>query len=85
MGQKVHPIGFRLGFNKTWSSNWFARRDFADLLHEDLLLRTYIKKTLYHAGISKITIERWGAGAFPVVGDLVVDRCAFDRILLGGG
>ncbi len=58
MGQKVHPIGFRLGFNKTWSSNWFARRDFADLLHEDLLLRAYIKKTLYHAGVSKITIER---------------------------
>ena len=58
MGQKVHPTGFRLGFNKTWSSNWFARRDFADLLHEDLLLRRYIKKTLYHAGVSKITIER---------------------------
>ena len=58
MGQKVHPTGFRLGFNKTWSSNWFARREFADLLHEDLLLRQYIKKTLYHAGVSKITIER---------------------------
>lgn len=58
MGQKVHPTGFRLGFNKTWSSNWFARRDFADLLHEDLGLRKYIKKTLFHAGISKITIER---------------------------
>ncbi|MEE8110359.1 MAG: 30S ribosomal protein S3, partial [bacterium] len=35
MGQKVHPIGFRLGYNKTWSSSWFARREFADLLHED--------------------------------------------------
>jgi small subunit ribosomal protein S3 len=58
VGQKVHPTGFRLGFNKTWSSNWFARREFADLLHEDLLLRQYIKKTLYHAGVSKITIER---------------------------
>ena len=58
MGQKVHPTGFRLGFNKTWSSNWFARRDFADLLHEDIELRGYIKKTLYHAGVSKITVER---------------------------
>jgi small subunit ribosomal protein S3 len=58
MGQKVHPTGFRLGFNKTWSSNWFSRRDFTDLLHEDIDLRRYIKKTLYHAGVSKITIER---------------------------
>ena len=58
MGQKVHPTGFRLGFNKTWVSNWFARRDFADLLHEDLELRRYIKKILYHAGVSKITVER---------------------------
>ncbi len=58
MGQKVHPIGFRLGYNKTWSSSWFARREFADLLHEDLALRSYIKKTLFHAGVSKITIER---------------------------
>ena len=58
MGQKVHPTGFRLGYNKTWSSNWFARREFADLLHEDLKLRKYIKKSLYHAGVSKITIER---------------------------
>jgi small subunit ribosomal protein S3 len=58
MGQKVHPTGFRLGFNKTWSSNWFARREFADLLHEDLALRKYIKKSLYHAGVSKINIER---------------------------
>lgn len=58
MGQKVHPTGFRLGYNKTWSSNWFARREFADLLHEDLALRKYIKKSLYHAGVSKISIER---------------------------
>ncbi|MBI2880979.1 MAG: 30S ribosomal protein S3 [Candidatus Tectomicrobia bacterium] len=59
MGQKVHPTGFRLGYNKTWSSNWFARRrDFAGLLHEDLDLRRYIKKNLSHAGVSKIAIER---------------------------
>ncbi|MFQ5912976.1 MAG: 30S ribosomal protein S3 [Nitrospinota bacterium] len=58
MGQKVHPTGFRLGYNKTWSSNWFARRNFSGLLHEDLDLRKYIKKTLYHAGVSNITIER---------------------------
>ncbi|MFQ5691795.1 MAG: 30S ribosomal protein S3 [Nitrospinota bacterium] len=58
MGQKVHPTGFRLGYNKTWYSNWFAGRDFSDLLHEDLALRRYIKKTLFHAGVSKIAIER---------------------------
>lgn len=58
MGQKVHPIGFRLGINKNWLSNWYARRNYADLLHEDLLIRNYIKKRLYHAGISKVEIER---------------------------
>lgn len=58
MGQKVHPIGFRLGINKNWLSNWYARRNYADLLHEDLLIRSYIKKRLYHAGISKVEIER---------------------------
>lgn len=58
MGQKVHPTGFRLGINKTWQSNWYAKRNYADLLHEDLLIRGYIKKRLYHAGISKVEIER---------------------------
>lgn len=58
MGQKVHPIGFRLGINKPWQSNWFAKKDYAKLLHEDIFIRRYIKKNLYHAGISKVEIER---------------------------
>src|SRR5690606_41469828 len=58
MGQKVHPYGFRLGFNKTWRSRWFAGRDYATLLHEDLKLRQTLKKRFAHAGVSKIDIER---------------------------
>jgi small subunit ribosomal protein S3 len=58
VGQKVHPIGFRLGILTNWESNWYAEKDFSKLLHEDLKIRRYIKKKLYHAGISKIAIER---------------------------
>ena len=58
MGQKTHPIGFRLGYIKTWDSKWYAEKDYARLLHEDIRLRNYIKQKLYHAGISRITIER---------------------------
>jgi small subunit ribosomal protein S3 len=58
VGQKVHPTGFRLGTTKTWQSNWYAKRNYADLLHEDLMVRRYIKERLYHAGISKVEIER---------------------------
>lgn len=58
MGQKVHPIGFRLGVVKTWDSKWYAEADYAKLLHEDIKLRNYLKKRLYHAGISKIELER---------------------------
>ena len=58
MGQKVHPHGFRLGFNKTWRSRWFADKDYAKLLHEDLKLRDTLKKRFAHAGVSKIEIER---------------------------
>jgi small subunit ribosomal protein S3 len=58
VGQKVHPTGFRLGTTKTWQSNWYAKRNYADLLHEDLMIRHYIKDRLYHAGISKVEIER---------------------------
>ena len=58
MGQKVHPQGFRLGVIESWDSKWFARRDYRELLHEDLKLRKFLKKRLYHAGISKIEIER---------------------------
>jgi small subunit ribosomal protein S3 len=58
VGQKTHPTGFRLGIIKTWSSRWYADRDFSRYLHEDLRIRKYIKKKLYHAGIARIDIER---------------------------
>ncbi len=58
MGHKVNPIGFRLGVIKTWDSKWFATADYSKLLHEDIKLREYLKKRLFHAGISKIELER---------------------------
>jgi len=58
MGQKVHPVGFRLGVTRTWDSRWYAGRDYQTLLHEDLRIRAFLKKKLYHAGISRIIIER---------------------------
>ena len=58
MGQKVHPIGFRLGIIRTWESRWYAEADYSKLLHEDIKLREYLKKRLFHAGISKIELER---------------------------
>lgn len=58
MGQKVNPIGLRLGVNKTWDSRWYAKSEFADKLHEDLKIRAYLKKQLNPAGVSKIIIER---------------------------
>ncbi len=61
MGQKVHPIGFRLGQTTTWSSKWFAtKKNYAKLLHEDLAIRKFIKAKLYHAGVSRVQIERAG-------------------------
>ncbi len=60
MGQKVHPNGFRLGVIQNWSSLWFAQKNYADLLHEDLKLRDYVKKRLYHTGVAKIDLERAG-------------------------
>ena len=61
MGQKVHPIGLRLGITQTWSSKWFSEKQYALYLHEDLWIRNYIKKNLQHAGISKVEIERAAA------------------------
>ena len=58
MGQKVNPIGFRLGGIKTWSSEWFSEKNYSELLHEDLKIRKFLKGKLYHAGISRIEIER---------------------------
>ena len=58
MGQKTHPYGFRLGYNKPWKSRWFATREYADLLHEDVQLRKTLKERLKSAGISNVDIER---------------------------
>jgi small subunit ribosomal protein S3 len=58
MGQKVHPSGFRLGFNKTWRSRWYSEKEYAKLLHEDLLLKKDLKKRFSHAGVSHVDIER---------------------------
>jgi small subunit ribosomal protein S3 len=58
VGQKVHPYGFRLGIINGWQSNWYAERGFSRLLHEDLKIRDFIKKKVFHAGISRIVIER---------------------------
>jgi small subunit ribosomal protein S3 len=58
MGQKVHPIGFRLGYNRTWRSRWYAEKEYANLLHEDLALKKDLKKRFSHAGVSRVDIER---------------------------
>jgi len=58
VGQKVHPIGLRLGINRTWNSIWFAGSEFASLVIEDEEIRRFLKKRLYQAGVSKIEIER---------------------------
>ncbi len=60
MGQKVHPYGFRIGTLFGWQSNWFAERHYSEQLHEDIRIRNFIKKKLYHAGISKVVIDRTG-------------------------
>jgi len=58
MGQKVNPIGMRLGINKTWSSRWYSDKDYQAFLHEDIAIRKYIRKNLKQAGISEVVIER---------------------------
>jgi len=58
LGQKVHPVGLRLGIIRTWDSRWFARKGYAQLVVEDARIRSFIKKKLYHAGVSRIEIER---------------------------
>ncbi|MEW6715728.1 MAG: 30S ribosomal protein S3 [Nitrospirota bacterium] len=60
MGQKTHPIGIRLGIIKTWDSRWFAKKGYKDLLHNDLKIQKYVKEKLFHAGVSKVEIERTG-------------------------
>ena len=59
MGQKINPIGLRLGINRTWDSRWFARKgEYAKLLHEDIAIRAFLMKTLKQAAVAKIVIER---------------------------
>jgi small subunit ribosomal protein S3 len=58
LGQKVNPIGLRLGIIKTWDSRWYAERNYSRFLQEDIVLRGFMKKKLYHAGVSKIEIDR---------------------------
>jgi small subunit ribosomal protein S3 len=58
VGHKPHPKGFRLNIIENWDSRWFAKREYADLLHEDVKIRKFLKARLYHAGVSKIEIER---------------------------
>ncbi len=60
MGHKTHPIGNRIGIIRTWESRWFLKQGYAEQLHEDLQIRKHIKGKLYHAGVSKIEIERVG-------------------------
>jgi small subunit ribosomal protein S3 len=60
MGQKVHPYGFRLGYNKNWLSRWYSKKDYPAFVYEDDKVRKYVKKALYHAGLSRIEIERAG-------------------------
>ncbi len=58
MGQKVNPVGLRLGINRTWESRWYADDDFGPMLHEDLQIREFLRKRLAQAGVSRIVIER---------------------------
>ena len=60
MGQKTHPIGYRIGYNYTWSSRWYADKDYAKLLHQDIRIRKMVKQKLYHAGVAMVEIERSG-------------------------
>lgn len=60
MGQKVHPYGFRLGYNKNWLSRWFSKKDYPAFVYQDDQVRKYVKKKLYQAGVARIEIERAG-------------------------
>ena len=76
MGQKVHPYGFRLGFNKTWRSRWYSDRDYAKLLHEDLALRSELKRRFAHAGVSRVDIERAASEALYRIKDRAFESAA---------
>ncbi len=77
MGQKVNPTGLRLGINRTWDSRWFADANYADLLHEDIKIRSFLTKKLAAAGISHIVIER------PAKKAIVTIYCARPGVIIG--
>ncbi|HEY8393098.1 MAG TPA: 30S ribosomal protein S3 [Capillibacterium sp.] len=58
MGQKIHPVGLRVGIIRDWEGRWFAEKDYATLLHEDLKIRRFIKEKLYNSGVARVEIER---------------------------
>ena len=60
MGQKVHPYGFRLGYNKNWLSRWYSRKDYPAFVLQDDQVRKFVKKKLYQAGVARLEIERAG-------------------------
>ena len=86
MGQKVNPIGLRLGINRTWDSRWFARRDYGPLLLDDLGLRKFLQRRLSQAGLSRIVIERHSLSAI-VAAKKIPGRCplACNGFRLGSG
>lgn len=77
MGQKVNPIGFRLGITNTWQSTWFAEGNYADNLFADLKVRAYLEKHLYDAGVAKILIER------PAKSAKIAIKCARPGVVIG--
>ncbi len=96
MGQKTHPYGFRLSYNKTWHSRWYAAGDYAGHLHQDLSLRARLKRRLSHAGVSEIDIERAARSVEKLVRsavanaenrdeDLDLDRLYVKEIFVDGG
>jgi len=81
MGQKVHPVGFRIGTIRTWDSRWFAEKNYARNLHEDLKIRKFLKEKLFNAQVSRIVIERAASKAKVYVyaarpGMIIGKRCA---------
>lgn len=77
MGQKVNPVGIRLGITRTWDSTWYAEKSYADNLYADLIVRQYLQKALHEAGVSKILIER------PAKSAKIIIRCARPGVVLG--
>lgn len=77
MGQKVNPIGLRIGINRTWDSRWFADDGYADLLHADIQIRRFLTKKLANAGVSRIVIER------PAKKAIVTIHCARPGVIIG--